>query len=110
MTALVASLGFLPMAFATGTGAEVQKPLATVVIGGLISATLLTLAVLPALYARYGRAVRCRHVQRHVETRLCRRLKGHHDADKEWHTATIMLRTTAMLRQISARLLRSGLR
>jgi heavy metal efflux system protein len=56
MTALVASLGFLPMAFATGTGAEVQKPLATVVIGGLISATLLTLAVLPALYMRYGRA------------------------------------------------------
>jgi AcrB/AcrD/AcrF family len=45
------------MAFATGTGAEVQKPLATVVIGGLISATLLTLAVLPALYARYGRDV-----------------------------------------------------
>jgi cobalt-zinc-cadmium resistance protein CzcA len=56
MTALVASLGFLPMAFASGTGAEVQKPLATVVIGGLISATLLTLAVLPALYARFGRA------------------------------------------------------
>ncbi|MBR0936435.1 efflux RND transporter permease subunit [Bradyrhizobium jicamae] len=56
MTALVASLGFVPMAFATGTGAEVQKPLATVVIGGLISATLLTLAVLPALYARYVRA------------------------------------------------------
>jgi cobalt-zinc-cadmium resistance protein CzcA len=56
MTALVASLGFLPMAFATGTGAEVQKPLATVVIGGLISATLLTLAVLPALYMRYGGA------------------------------------------------------
>jgi heavy metal efflux system protein len=55
MTALVASLGFVPMAFATGTGAEVQKPLATVVIGGLISATLLTLAVLPALYMRYGR-------------------------------------------------------
>ncbi|QPF82333.1 CusA/CzcA family heavy metal efflux RND transporter [Bradyrhizobium genosp. L] len=56
MTALVASLGFVPMAFATGTGAEVQKPLATVVIGGLISATLLTLAVLPALYTRYGHA------------------------------------------------------
>jgi cobalt-zinc-cadmium resistance protein CzcA len=55
MTALVASLGFVPMALATGTGAEVQKPLATVVIGGLISATLLTLAVLPALYARFGR-------------------------------------------------------
>jgi cobalt-zinc-cadmium resistance protein CzcA len=50
MTALVASLGFVPMAFATGTGAEVQKPLATVVIGGIISSTLLTLVVLPALY------------------------------------------------------------
>lgn len=50
MTALVASLGFIPMAIATGTGAEVQRPLATVVIGGLISATLLTLVVLPALY------------------------------------------------------------
>ncbi len=54
MTALVASLGFVPMAIATGTGAEVQKPIATVVIGGLISATLLTLFVLPALYARFG--------------------------------------------------------
>jgi cobalt-zinc-cadmium resistance protein CzcA len=51
MTALVASLGFVPMAIATGTGAEVQKPLATVVIGGLISSTLLTLCVLPALYS-----------------------------------------------------------
>lgn len=50
MTALVASLGFVPMALATGTGAEVQKPLATVVIGGLITATALTLLVLPALY------------------------------------------------------------
>ncbi len=50
MTALVASLGFVPMAIATGAGAEVQKPLATVVIGGLISSTLLTLVVLPALY------------------------------------------------------------
>ncbi|NNM74229.1 CusA/CzcA family heavy metal efflux RND transporter [Enterovirga aerilata] len=54
MTALVASLGFVPMALATGTGAEVQKPLATVVIGGLITATLLTLLVLPALYALFG--------------------------------------------------------
>jgi len=54
MTALVASLGFVPMALATGTGAEVQKPLATVVIGGLVSATILTLVVLPALYARFG--------------------------------------------------------
>jgi len=49
-TALVASLGFLPMALSTGAGAEVQRPLATVVIGGLISSTLLTLLVLPALY------------------------------------------------------------
>ena len=50
MTAAVASLGFLPMAFSTGSGAEVQKPLATVVIGGLITATFLTLIVLPCLY------------------------------------------------------------
>jgi len=50
MTALVASLGFLPMAIATGTGAEVQRPLATVVIGGILSSTLLTLLVLPLLY------------------------------------------------------------
>ncbi|QQD54258.1 CusA/CzcA family heavy metal efflux RND transporter [Pseudomonas fluorescens BBc6R8] len=50
MTALVAALGFIPMALATGTGAEVQRPLATVVIGGIISSTLLTLLVLPALY------------------------------------------------------------
>ncbi|WP_241119049.1 CusA/CzcA family heavy metal efflux RND transporter [Achromobacter xylosoxidans] len=49
MTALVASLGFVPMAIATGTGAEVQRPLATVVIGGIISSTILTLLVLPAL-------------------------------------------------------------
>jgi cobalt-zinc-cadmium resistance protein CzcA len=54
MTALVASLGFVPMAIATGTGAEVQKPLATVVIGGLISATMLTLLVLPALYSFFA--------------------------------------------------------
>jgi cobalt-zinc-cadmium resistance protein CzcA len=53
MTALVASLGFVPMALAHGPGSEVQKPLATVVIGGLISATLLTLFVLPTLYARF---------------------------------------------------------
>ncbi len=50
MTALVASLGFVPMALATGTGAEVQRPLAIVVIGGVISSTLLTLVVLPVLY------------------------------------------------------------
>jgi heavy metal efflux system protein len=50
MTALVASLGFIPMAFNVGAGAEVQRPLATVVIGGIISSTMLTLLVLPALY------------------------------------------------------------
>lgn len=50
MTALVASLGFIPMALATGTGAEVQRPLATVVIGGILSSTALTLLVLPLLY------------------------------------------------------------
>ena len=50
MTALVASLGFVPMAFNTGIGAEVQRPLATVVIGGVLSSTLLTLPVLPVLY------------------------------------------------------------
>ena len=56
MTALVASLGFIPMALATGTGAEVQRPLATVVIGGIISSTLLTLLVLPGLYRMAYRA------------------------------------------------------
>jgi Putative silver efflux pump len=50
MTALVASFGFVPMAIATGTGAEVQRPLATVVIGGILSSTMLTLLVLPILY------------------------------------------------------------
>ncbi|MFT7520807.1 MAG: cobalt-zinc-cadmium resistance protein CzcA, partial [Kiritimatiellia bacterium] len=55
MTALVAALGFLPMALASGAGAEVQRPLATVVIGGLFTSTLLTLLVLPALYGRWMR-------------------------------------------------------
>jgi cobalt-zinc-cadmium resistance protein CzcA len=54
MTALVASLGFVPMALATGTGAEVQRPLATVVIGGLVTSTALTLIVLPALYRMFS--------------------------------------------------------
>jgi cobalt-zinc-cadmium resistance protein CzcA len=56
MTALVAALGFVPMALASGTGAEVQKPLATVVIGGIISSTFLTLVVLPALYRLFDSA------------------------------------------------------
>lgn len=50
ITALVASIGFLPMALSTETGAEIQRPLATVVIGGLVTSTLLTLYLLPALY------------------------------------------------------------
>lgn len=55
MTALVASLGFVPMALATSAGAEVQRPLATVVIGGLITSTLLTLLILPTLYGWFER-------------------------------------------------------
>ena len=50
MTALVAMLGFVPMAIASGSGSEVQRPLATVVIGGLVTSTLLTLFVVPAIY------------------------------------------------------------
>ncbi|HWA06961.1 MAG TPA: CusA/CzcA family heavy metal efflux RND transporter [Ignavibacteria bacterium] len=57
MTALVASLGFIPMALSSGAGAEVQRPLATVVIGGLISSTLLTLIVLPVLYGIFNKHV-----------------------------------------------------
>ena len=57
ITALVASLGFIPMALATSRGAEVEKPLATVVIGGLLTATLLTLYVLPLLYPYFGMSV-----------------------------------------------------
>jgi cobalt-zinc-cadmium resistance protein CzcA len=58
MTALVASLGFISMALSHGAGAEVQRPLATVVVGGIVSSTLLTLLVLPALYAWLGRVRR----------------------------------------------------
>ena len=56
MTGLVASLGFLPMALNTGIGAEVQRPLATVVLGGVLTSTLATLVVLPALYSTFGSA------------------------------------------------------
>ena len=62
MTALVAALGFLPMALSTGAGAEVQKPLATVVIGGLVTATLLTLLMLPAMYLRLGKSKQKSHL------------------------------------------------
>ncbi|OGC77413.1 MAG: hypothetical protein A2Z27_02025 [candidate division Zixibacteria bacterium RBG_16_50_21] len=55
MTALVAALGFLPMAISQEVGAEVQRPLATVVIGGIVSSTFLTLIVLPVLYVMFGR-------------------------------------------------------
>lgn len=58
MTALVASLGFLPMALSTAPGSEVQRPLATVVMGGLLSATALTLFVLPVVYAYFGRGAK----------------------------------------------------
>jgi cobalt-zinc-cadmium resistance protein CzcA len=51
MTAMVASLGFVPMAIATSAGSEIQRPLATVVIGGLVTSTLLTLIVLPSLFS-----------------------------------------------------------
>ena len=54
MTAMVASFGFIPMALATSAGAEVQRPLATVVIGGLVTSTLLTLLVLPAIYGWFA--------------------------------------------------------
>jgi cobalt-zinc-cadmium resistance protein CzcA len=60
MTALVASLGFVPMAISTSTGAEVQRPLATVVIGGLISSTLLTLFLLPTFYDWFDRSPKSR--------------------------------------------------
>ena len=65
MTALVASLGFLPMAFNVGAGSEVQRPLATVVIGGIVSSTLLTLLVLPALYRWLHRASEARESRSH---------------------------------------------
>ena len=55
MTALVAMLGFVPMMLATGAGAEVQRPLATVVVGGLVTSTALTLVVLPALVGWFGK-------------------------------------------------------
>lgn len=58
MTGLVASLGFLPMALSTSDGAELQKPLATVVIGGLITSTLLTTVVIPAIYPWFVRPLK----------------------------------------------------
>jgi cobalt-zinc-cadmium resistance protein CzcA len=68
MTALVASFGFIPMAFNTGIGAEVQRPLATVVIGGVVSSTVLTLLVLPVLYAVFGSAAARENEEPAVQT------------------------------------------
>ena len=68
MTAMVASLGFLPMALSSGAGAEVQKPLATVVIGGLITATLLTLVVLPLLYIYFEKGVGTKKINTSLAT------------------------------------------
>ena len=68
MTAFVATLGFLPMAISTGAGAEVQRPLATVVIGGLVTATILTLLVLPAIYPVADRLFRRREPEAEEET------------------------------------------
>jgi cobalt-zinc-cadmium resistance protein CzcA len=74
MTALVASLGFIPMAISEGAGAEVQRPLATVVIGGIVSSTFLTLFLLPVLYRwLIGRPVRARapeEIHSHPEPQL----------------------------------------
>lgn len=70
MTALVASLGFVPMAFNVGTGSEVQRPLATVVIGGILSSTALTLFVLPALYRLVYSRVRAAAANLEVSVRL----------------------------------------
>jgi cobalt-zinc-cadmium resistance protein CzcA len=58
MTALVAAFGFIPMAISTGVGAEVQRPLATVVVGGIMTSTALTLIVLPVLYSIFGRSTK----------------------------------------------------
>jgi cobalt-zinc-cadmium resistance protein CzcA len=68
MTALLAMLGLLPMALSTGTGSETQKPLALVVIGGLVSATLLTLIVLPILYEVFSQYASKSHLRKSSES------------------------------------------
>ncbi len=68
MTALVAALGFIPMAFNTGVGAEVQRPLATVVVGGMLTSTIATLLVLPTLYAAFGARLPDRGAEGNVRT------------------------------------------
>jgi cobalt-zinc-cadmium resistance protein CzcA len=76
LTASAAALGFLPMAISTNAGAEVQRPLATVVIGGLVSATLLTLVVLPVLFTLFSKPVKVRLRPRAVKLLLCLGLLG----------------------------------
>jgi cobalt-zinc-cadmium resistance protein CzcA len=79
MTALVASLGFIPMAIATSAGAEVQRPLATVVIGGLVTSTLLTLLILPILYGWFERD------EESGRPSEGREYEGHHGDDSAVH-------------------------
>jgi cobalt-zinc-cadmium resistance protein CzcA len=67
MTALVASVGFVPMAVSTGVGAEVQRPLATVVIGGVMTSMLMTLFILPVLYSSFARRERAAAVDKDDE-------------------------------------------
>jgi cobalt-zinc-cadmium resistance protein CzcA len=64
MTATITALGLIPLLLARGVGSEVQRPLATVVVGGILSATVLTLVVLPALYPWFSRAMLSRKAQR----------------------------------------------
>jgi cobalt-zinc-cadmium resistance protein CzcA len=81
MTALAPSLGFIPMAFSMGAGAEVQRPLATVVIGGIVTATLLTLFVLPLLY---------------VSFRFAEMKKPHKKRKHKHHTTVILILLAAV--------------
>ena len=83
MTALVASIGFIPVAISHGTGAEVQRPLATVVIGGLITSTLLTLLVLPTLYTWFETAAERRRERRAQSAEALADLAGPGSVDRE---------------------------
>ncbi len=76
MTALVAGLGFIPMAIATTPGAEIQRPLATVVIGGLITSTLLTALVLPAIYPWFAETPKALDISARFQPPCCVILEG----------------------------------
>jgi heavy metal efflux system protein len=86
MTALVASLGFVPMAFATGTGAEVQRPLATVVIGGIVSSTALTLLVLPVLCSLILRPQRRTEAAEIMATRVAKNPAARVQHQSRWRS------------------------